>query len=199
MLQDRDFSRMNQAPVSNATELKAFYKNFPLFMVPDIWEVYDKEPKKIINFILLMYDPESPFVKRYQNVKKRIIAVSDYTGVDKLDKFEEIVGYQTPLMLQFIDMYVKHINSRLWSMIVVADTTFFEYQTQLLTVVGGKDSKDRLTALNLKTKILQAIDDLGARLDGYYSKLYASDAGLEDIIKTKGISPEGIARGESYA
>lgn len=166
--------------------------------IPELasYKTFTLHKKQIVNYILLMYDPASPFVKRYQNVKKRILAVCDYTGLSRAkdDVYKAVTGYEDMEMLTMIDAYVRYINMRLWSLIVVNETAFYEYQTQILSTVNDERSKDKLASLKLKTDILKALDEMSLRLDGYYSQLYAADSKLEDAVKAKGISPEIIAK-----
>lgn len=196
MLVDRDFKGMKIPPFDSNPDYSVL-KDIPE-MVIDLPSVHKK---KILNYILLMYDPASPFVKRFQNVKKRIDAVCDYTGLSAIKDKEfylSVITYSNEEILRATDAFVKWINSRLWSQIVANETAFYEYQAEVMTSVSGKDSKDKLTALNTKTKILEAMDSIASRLDGYYSQLYQNDKELENIVKTKMVTPEGIANGDIF-
>lgn len=192
MFIERDFKGMKILPFGDDPDYKIL-KNIPELAS---YNTSSSHKKHIINYILLMYDPLSPFVKRYQNVKKRILAVCDYTGLSRVKKeiFETVTGYEDIEILSMIDAYVRYINMRLWSLIVVNETAFYEYQSQILFAVNDEKSKDKLASLKLKTDILKALDEMSLRLDGYYSQLYAADTKLEDAVKAKGISPEIIAR-----
>jgi len=196
MLVERDFKGMKIPPFGDKPNYDV------LKDVPQLAEYNESPPnkRKIINYILLMYDPESPFVKRYQNVKKRIIAVCDYTGLSKAKPslLQKIVEYNDETVISMIDEYVKWLNNRLWSSIVVNETAFYEYQREIMSAVTDDKSKDKLQALNHKTKVLEALDQISLRLDGYYQKLYANDGELEKISKTKSITPEAIAAGEDF-
>lgn len=194
---DKDFKKM-KIPPFGANADYSILKDIPKLKDIDVPTVYKK---KVINFVLLAYDPESPFVKRYQNVKKRILAVCDYTGLSsaKNEKlYNSIIGYNNQPIILAIDSYVKWLNSRLWSQIVANETAFYEYQGEVMETVEGDSSKDKLAALNTKTKILEALDQISLRLDGYYSQLYQNDERLENIVKTKMVTPESIANGEVF-
>lgn len=198
MLQDKDFKKMRIPPLKDGDD---YEENFRHLEGMKTFNQFPTHKRKIVNYILLMYDPQSPFVKKYQNVNSRKTAICDYTGLSKVKEStrNQITGYNNEEILIMIDEYVKFVKSRLWSMIVTSESAFYEFQSQVLTIATGKDSKDKLGALKLKTDILKSLDEIASRLDGYYETLYSSDKDLEDIIKTIAISPEGIASGEQYA
>ena len=63
----------------------------------------------------------------------------------------------------------------------------------MVPVDGGKD-KDILQAVEIKTKIMQSMDDIYQRLQRYYRELSGGDENLEDVIvKRKRLRPEDIA------
>jgi hypothetical protein len=49
--------------------------------------------------------------------------------------------------------------------------------------------------VTLKTKLLEAMDDIDQRLSKYYAQLTGSDSTLEDsLTKRRRLSPESIAK-----
>lgn len=197
MFTTNDFRKMKIPPITNGE----YSPIKPIHSMYSFEPESKKDKRRVINYILLMYDPESPFVKRYQNVERRISAVSDYVGLKNLpdEGGERIMEYNNIVVLKMINDYVKWLHIRLWSLIVVSETTFYEYQRELMLQVTGADSKDKLTALEKKTKILDALDKISSKLDSYYSRLYANDKDLEKKIEqTKMVTPEAIASGEFF-
>jgi len=198
MFIDRDFKEMRIPPLEDDTDYEKIFKDVPLIAK---WKVFPPHKKKVVNYILLMYDPLSPFVKRYQNVKKRTEVIADYIGLNKVKKetFDYVTSYDNSEMLEMIDSFVKWINNRIWGLIVVNETVFYEYQRELMVGVTGDKSKDKLSALTEKNKILASMDEVSARIEAYYTKLYSNDKELENNLKTARITPEGVAKGEEYA
>lgn len=198
MFIDNDFRDMKIPPLEDDPDYEKLFKDVPSISE---WNEIPIHKKKLVNYILLMYDPASPFVKRFQNLIKRTETVADYIGLGKLkqETFDYITTYNNPPMLEMIDDFVKWINIRVWGLIVVNETVFYEYQRELMVGVSGKESKDKLQALTTKNKILESMDTVSARIDTYYSQLYANDKELEKSLKTKRITPEGIALGTKYA
>ena len=190
---DSDFSGMRVSPIKSLKNIDSPYLTV-------LSEFFDdqKEKVRIINLILLMYDPGSPFVKQYQNIRVRLEKVRDYTGTSDKN-FDKILSYGNQEFLLAVEGFVKWVHVRLWSLIVVSETTFYEYQRELMIAVSGSDSKDKLAALEKKQKILEALDKIAMRLDGYYQKLFAGDTELEKKIeKTRMITPEAISLGEKF-
>ena len=192
MITDSDLKKMRIKPVDEDTDIRKIFKSLPSFIS---FKGFSPHKLKVINYILLSFDPESPFVKKYVDIKKRRDAVSDYTGLSNVKKetSDQVMGYSNPDILLMIFEYVQFINNRLWSLITVSESVFQEYTKELLLGVDGDDSKDKLQALTLKTKILGALDDISAKLDGYYAIFYADNSDLEESVKRVSISPESIA------
>jgi len=198
MVIDSDFDKMRIKPITSESNKEKIFKDLPSFLE---FKGFYAHKVKVINYILLFYDPESPFVQKYIDIKKRRDAVIDYTGLSKVkeETLKEIIGYSNKEILLMVFEYVKIINNRLWELITVSETVYHEYTKELLLGVDGDDSKDKLTALTLKTKILSALDDISSKLDGYYGKFYAGNPELEDGVKSLSISPELISEGGFYA
>jgi len=192
LITDADFNKMVIKPITKDTDQKIIFEHLPAFIN---FKGYYDHRIKIINYILLMFDVNSPFIKNFQDITKRKREVISYVGLSRVKKetVDEITNNKNPEVLLMIDEFVKYINSRLWSLIVTHETAFFEYQSEILLVIDEDGSKDKLTALNLKTKILSALDDMSTKLDGYYFTLYSGDDDLETAIKNISISPESIA------
>jgi hypothetical protein len=94
-----------------------------------------------------------------------------------------------------ISQYLQYQNSRLWTMIVTNEQSFYEYQRRIMAEVGGDADRDALSAVTLKTKLLEAMDDIDQRLSKYYAQLTGSDSALEDsLTKRRRLSPESIAK-----
>lgn len=198
MYVDRDFAKMRVKPLEDSPDYEKLFKGVPSIVH---FDGYRPHKRKIVNYILFMYDPGSPFVKKFQDVSRRMKAVGDYTGLSKINKasYESITEYKDSSILNMIDEYVRWINIRLWSLIVSQEALFFEYQRELLLKVTEVDSKDKLQAMTYKQKVSDAMDVAATRLDGYYSELYAGDENMEQAVKKMRITPENVASGEYYA
>ena len=196
MLTERDFRKMKIPPLSKGDDYNKIFEDLPAAV-----EFGKGKQNRILlmNYILLMFDPESPFVKNYQNPKKRSLQVLDYTGLkrSKKETIEMLTSYEDIDVLGVIDELIKWINNRLWRNIVVNETVYNEYQRELMAPTAGK-SKDKLAALKVKSTILEEVDVISSRLDGYYDQLYANDKELMSALSNLRITPEGVAAGINY-
>lgn len=104
------------------------------------------------------------------------------------------MGLKNKGVIVLIDDFLRFVNNRIWSMIVSNEETFYEYQRKLLRNVEADRDKDLLQALQIKGKIMEDLDNINARLEKYYLKMYAGDEDLVKTITARGsISPETLA------
>lgn len=201
MIPDKDYSQMEFNPLIKRKLLTEY---------PKLSQIIGERDDKMIRYVLLMYDQNSPLRKYYPDVNKRkdfAAAIAGYDADKDISKIEnlktltenvttedgqKIVPYEE--LLESISTYMTYQNSRLWTMIVTNEQSFYEYQRRIMAEVGGEADKDALSAITIKTKLLEAMDDIHKRLDRYYSELTGGDQDLETaIMLKKRLSPESKA------
>lgn len=196
-----DFSLLEFNPTVKKDILKVYTK---------LRDIIGDVDDRMARYVILMYDISSPMRSMYPDLSKRKDFSASVAGYD-LDKEKVIVdqlksltvdavidGEKTvaphDVLLDAISAYLKYQNSRLWSMIITNEQSFYEYQRRIMAEIGGEVDKDALSAVTLKTKLLEAMDDIHRRLEKYYNELTGSDKNLEEVItKRRRISPESIA------
>lgn len=176
---------------------------------------------KLIKYIVFLYSKESPLVRNYKDVGVRMREAAklagydlgiDATLLDKLYRFEigmteapedwdyEEDGYfnseELPEDLEFVTMvidYLRHQNDLVWAMIVSNEQTFYEYQEALVQSVNlFKNDKDKLSAIQVKTKLMEDSDAIAERLEKYYKKVFTED---EIVKRVKQVyTPEMMAK-----
>lgn len=201
MIPDKDYSQMEFNPLIKRKLLTEY---------PKLSQIIGERDDKMIRYVLLMYDQNSPLRKYYPDVNKRkdfAAAIAGYDADKDISKIEnlktltenvttedgqKVVPYEE--LLESISTYMTYQNSRLWTMIVTNEQSFYEYQRRIMAEVGGEADKDALSAITIKTKLLEAMDDIHKRLDRYYSELTGGDQDLEmAIMIKKRLSPESKA------
>lgn len=201
MIPDKDYSSMEFNPLIKRKLLTEY---------PKLSQIIGERDDKMIRYVLLMYDQNSPLRKYYPDVNKRkdfAAAIAGYDADKDISKIEnlktltenvttedgqKVVPYED--LLESISTYMTYQNSRLWTMIVTNEQSFYEYQRRIMAEVGGEADKDALSAITIKTKLLEAMDDIHKRLDRYYSELTGGDQDLEmAIMIKKRLSPESKA------
>lgn len=155
---------------------------------------YKDKATPVIKYICYMYDQSSPMKKHYPELEQRKRECSLLSGLAKMQSLEEaIMGMSSDLFIISIDGFLKHQNNRVWSMIVSNEEVFYEYQSKLLIKTEEERDKDLLQALQIKSKIMNDMDEINRRLEVYYDKLYQGDHELAAKIIIKNITPEDIA------
>lgn len=185
---------------------------------PKLKDIFSDISDKEMRYLLLVYDRNSPLKKYYPNLKKRkefAAATAGYdTEVDNLvpifdftieevtpaviEDGEEIESEKTQTvvytaLIKSLSSFLSYQNSRLWAMIVTNEQAFYEYQEKVMSSVVISDDKDALSAISIKTKLLEAMDAIHKRLDAYYSEFTGDDTSVQSAISKRRITAEGIA------
>jgi hypothetical protein len=141
-----------------------------------------------------MYDPESPLRVKHQDYTARRNAAIELAGLT--DSASSVIVTQ-----DFAEMAVRFlrlVNSRLWTLIVINEETFNEYAVRVMSPIIGLDldEKDVLNAATIKTKLMEACDDIHNRLQKYYREITGEDEELTASLETrqKRLTPEQIAK-----
>jgi len=159
----------------------------------------DPDKEKVIKYICYLYDPNSPLKEFFPDMQRRkeqsaILAGFSMENEQSKNKAAELMGLKNKGVIVLIDDFLRFVNNRIWSMIVSNEETFYEYQRKLLRNVEADRDKDLLQALQIKGKIMEDLDNINARLEKYYLKMYAGDEDLVKTITARGsISPETLA------
>lgn len=188
---------------------------------PKLAEIFGKIDDKMLRYVLLMYDMNSPLKEAYPDLSARKNWAASIAGYKESDDTEFLKTFtkevKTPVkdttgevkyynksielhepILDAVQKLVIYQNNRLWAMIVTNEQAFYEYQRRVMAEVGGDADKDALSAITVKTKIMEAMDDIDKRLDGYYKRLTSGDGELEEALtKRKRLRPEDIANVQS--
>jgi hypothetical protein len=185
-----DYSKMEFNPMA-----KGLFKQYP-----NLGAILKTDDDKLARFVLLLYDKDCPLHREYPDVERRKVQAAQLSGIgDNVEKYFTFTmpgpdgDIQFDLLLNAVTNFLQYKNSRLWSLIVVNTEAFFEYQRRIMAQVGGEVDKDALSAVTLKTKLLEAIDQIHRRLERYYEEMTGGDKNLEGVITNKRWSPEAIA------
>jgi DNA-binding protein Fis len=161
-------------------------------------EVRKEERQGLQVFVILMYDPGSPLRDEHQDITKRKNAALTLAGIDPESLLATVIKEAAhPGFVDMVVGYLKLVNSRLWTLITINEQTFYEYSTKVMLPIAGlgMDEKDVLNAATIKTKLMEACDDIHKRLKEYYREFTGDDDDLEQgIERKKAMTPEQIAK-----
>ena len=130
----------------------------------------------------------------FSNPLPRLVPVEEFEGQEDDDDLEEEedqinVTFFSEMVIEFL----KDQNSRVWSMIVSNEQSFYEYQKALMSeVTQFTTQKDKLGAISIKSKLMEDSDIISERLEKYYQQLF----GTGELAEQANINytPEGMAR-----
>ncbi len=197
---------------------KSLLKQIPdLAQIAEFVTVEHPDKDKIIRYIILMYSKESPLVKKFTDLVARKKNAAEMAGFDLvkddtpipleplLDEEEEddrpeptsllykLYNFADPEIGSMVIGFLRFQNDLAFSMLASNEQTFFEYQQAILSSIEFfKDDKDKMTALNLKTKLMDESDAIAVRIDKYRKQIYIEDKAI-DFVKKRSSSPESIA------
>jgi len=194
MLTDREFSKMEFNPVVKKSLTAAY---------PKLKGVVGDADDKMLRYVLLMYDMNSPLREYYPELEKRKQFAASMAGYDldkddvtglfdfKIKVEDEEVAHDE--LLNMITKYLKYQNNYMWSMIVSNEQAFYEFNKRVMIPVDGQRDKDILQAVDIKNKLMDAQDTIVQRLQKYFRELTGEDDQLEQAItKRKRLRPENI-------
>lgn len=181
MLPIIDFSRMTVNP--NDLSGFAAYK-----------QVFGGVSEKEAKYIVLMYDNKSPLKTYYSNLEARKTAAAEMAGIAK-DKTRELFHMKHPNVVDSVMKFLQHQNSHLWILIVSNEEAFAEYSENVISRVDDSEAseKDILSAVEKKTKLLDAMHNIRTRLESYYREFYGEDDVVKTEIKIRRSTPESVA------
>ena len=152
-----------------------------------------KDRNELLWYILLMYDPKSPFKQIIADIKLRKKECAKAAGLKEGPALQRIFDFKDKVFMSILDEWLKSSHNRVWSMIVSNEQVFYEYQERLLTPVeSDKGDKDAIQAADLKSKLMDTCDEIHKRLEGYYRELYGDKETAEKMIIEKRWTPESI-------
>ena len=198
LLNASDFNQMrfNVYEVKAKTDLNNHFRLDKLF--DSFAEYGDADRNKVTKYIFYMYDPKSPLIQYFTDISKRKAEASALAGFDHKkdeDRLKELYMLNEDKVANMVIEFLRYINIRVWTMIVSSEETFYEYSQALLDkVLNVNNDKDRLSAVQTKSKIMEDMDAIDARLVKYYRTLYG-EGEVADAVRRKGTSPEDIALG----
>lgn len=195
MIDEREYKKMEFDP----TVKKSLTTQYP-----KLKEIVGSGDDKMLRYVLLMYDVNSPLRQHYPELGKRKEFAASIAGYDLMkDNVVALFDFKIndephEELLNMIMNYLKYQNNWVWSMIVSNEQAFYEYNRRVMMPVEGNKDKDILQAINIKTQIMTSQDEIYQRLQKYYRDLSGGDSSLEEAITIKKrLRPEEIANVQS--
>ena len=160
---------------------------------PIIKQVFGNLPSSDIPLIIyvgLMYDQKSPLRLKISNIQERKEEAAEMAGL-KGDN-SDIFDLKDANILKYINIYLRHQSSKVWSILAANEEVLWQYQGELLSpITAYKTDKDKLQALEIKSKLMAECDAIIKRIESYEDKLFGDTKEKKKEILN--LTPETIA------
>lgn len=144
----------------------------------------------VIKYIALIYDSKSPLRLKLPEIKTRKEEAASIAGLPT--KSDDIFDLTHPNMLGYVNAYLRYQSSKIWAVLAANEEVLWQYQQELLTpIVNYKNDKDKLQALEIKSKLMGECDAIIKRIDAYEEKLFGDNLERKDDVLN--FTPESIA------
>lgn len=144
---------------------------------------WDKEnTERLVKYIIALYDPESPLLKE-PSLDTRRTEAALIAGFKLDDAFleDEIYTCKDEFAVHAIAKYLQLRKSREFAGLIADEQTYWEFIKRLLEPISRADKdKDMISALDIKTKLSAAKEEINARLTANWKKFFADD---DDLMK----------------
>lgn len=159
-------------------------------LVRQIFGKVDLEDIPMLKYIALLYDIKSPLRLKIPDIVERKQECYDMADV-KQDKLH-IFDLSHDKLLGYINVYLRYQSSKVWAVLTANEEVLWQYQQELLTpIVNFKNDKDKLQALEIKSKLMAECDSIIKRIESYEDKIFGDNKQEKD--KVINYTPESIA------
>lgn len=166
---------------------KELYKN-PL--TNQIFGKVNLEDIPMLKYIALLYDIKSPLRLKIPDIVERKEECYEM-ALMKSDKLH-IFDLSHDKLLGYINVYLRYQSSKVWAILTANEEVLWQYQQELLTpIVNFKNDKDKLQALEIKSKLMAECDSIIKRIESYEDKIFGDNKQEKDKIIN--YTPESIA------
>lgn len=186
-------------PIHKTDNKKDLIEQIPELKEIKMFEVLPKVNRDaMIQYILLMYDKNSPLIRKYAELSTRKREAGFMAGFDQANDshsrlLSDMSDFKDPLFCEAVVEFLQFQNNLILAMLVSNEQTFFEYQSVLLSATAMiNNDKDKISATILKSKLMDDSDTIADRIGKYYKQLYIEDKVVE-YVKKKSYSPESVA------
>ena len=145
----------------------------------------------ILKYVALLYDIKSPLRLKIPDISLRKQECAEIAGVEESVR-EYIFDLSHDNILVYINSYLRHQSSKVWAILAANEEVLWQYQQELLKpIINVKNDKDKLQALDIKSKLMAECDAIIKRIDSYEDKIFGDNKEKKDVIRN--ITPESIA------
>ena len=160
---------------------------------PILKQIFGPVPPSDINlirYVSLLYDQKSPLRLKIPDIVERKQECAMMAGLPK--DSDEIFDLSHDNILKYINVYLRYQSSKLWAILAANEEVLWQYQVELLCpITGFKNDKDKLQALEIKSKLMAECDAIIKRIEAYEDKLFGDNKDKKKEVLN--LTPESIA------
>lgn len=145
----------------------------------------------MLKYVALLYDMKSPLRLKIPDINLRKQECAEIAGL-KNGEEDGIFDLSNDNILVYINSYLRYQSSKVWAILAANEEVLWQYQQELLTPIRDfKNDKDKLQALEIKSKLMGECDAIIKRIESYEDKIFGDNKEKKEIIRN--ITPESIA------
>jgi len=164
---------------------------------PKLYEVKRVDLEALIKYVIYMYDINSPMRKFFSDIgerKKECAALAGYTLEKDYNKLQKMFDFTDKHITDLVTNYLKYQNNKSWAILQSNEEVLWQYHHELLNpITNFKQDKEKLQALEIKSKLMNECDAIIKRIEMYEDKIFGGDQNLVSKIQAVPTSPESIA------
>jgi hypothetical protein len=144
----------------------------------------------VIRYIALLYDQKSPIRIKISDILERKQECAELAGLK--DGEDTIFNLKDKKVIGYINAYIRNQSSKIWAILAANEEVLWQYQQELLNpITEWKTDKDKLQALEIKSKLMAECDAIIKRIESYETKLFGDNLDKKDDVIN--FTPESIA------
>lgn len=164
---------------------------------PGLWTVRRIDLDKIISYVVYMYDLQSPMRKFFSDIgerKKECAVLAGYDLEADKKRVEKIFDFTDSNITDLVTAFLKYQNNKAWAVLQSNEEVLWQYHQELLNpITVFKQDKEKLQALEIKSKLMHECDAIIKRIEVYQDKIFGGDQRLISQMNSSPTSPESIA------
>lgn len=193
---DEAFSRLC-VPIYKQSSVLTKYKSEFKKIFGGLFKHRRVDLEKIIKYIIYMYDLNSPMRELFpdMSIRKTECAILSGYDIEKDEKrLSKIFNLEDRDIVEMIFNYLKFQNHKTWAMLTTNEEVLWQYQQELLSpITDFRQDKEKLQALEIKSKLMNESDSIINRIKSYEDKIFGDDKEVQSKLKQAKTSPESIA------
>lgn len=148
-----------------------------------------KDKEKIIDYIILLYDKDSPLIQLYSELTYRKTIACEKVGLNPESQLmQDIFCLKNDEVLAIIDCFLQKIQCNYTFESMISDMEIFsEFQRSMRKPVPDfeVDPDKQLKAIEMKSKLSSQSKILVENIKSYMNELYGHDSLLKDTSQKR--------------